>query len=236
MARAQDECAACAMSTSASIPEGSPPDRAYWSGRAVLAADLAGTFVFALEGAFTAIAAHLDLFGVMVLAFATALGGGVIRDVLMGALPPSALRGWSYAGTAFAAAAIAFASTSYGHGHIPRTLLLTLDAAGLALFAVAGTEKALNARMHPFSAVLLGTVTAVGGGTLRDVFLAQVPVILRVDVYATAALFGSVVLAVCRRLGVSAPVAAAIGGGACFVMRMAAVWQHWQLPGSVAFR
>lgn len=82
-------------------------------------------------------------------------------------------------------------------------------------------------------AVLLGTITAVGGGTMRDILLTKIPVILRVDVYATAALFGAVVLVLCRRLGLSAPLAAVIGGSACFVLRMIAVWQHWQLPGSV---
>jgi uncharacterized membrane protein YeiH len=198
----------------------------------VVTADLAGTFVFAVEGAFAAIQAHLDLFGVMVLAFATALGGGVIRDVLMGSLPPSALRGWSYAGTAFAAAAIAFGIQS--HVPIPRELLLTLDAAGLALFAMAGTAKALDGRIHPFSAILLGTITAVGGGTVRDMLLARIPAILRVDVYATAALFGAVVLVVCRRCGLSPTVAAVIGGAACFALRLISLWQHWQLPGSSA--
>jgi uncharacterized membrane protein YeiH len=195
-------------------------------------ADLAGTFVFAIEGAFAAIRGHLDLFGVMVLAFVTALGGGVIRDVLMGALPPSALRGWSYPGTAFAAGAIAFAIES--HLQIPRALLLTLDAAGLSLFAVAGTDKALNAGIHPLSAVLLGTITGVGGGTLRDLLLGHVPEILRVDVYATAALFGAVILTLCRRLRLSPTLAAALGGIACFLLRMISLWQHWQLPGSTA--
>jgi uncharacterized membrane protein YeiH len=203
-----------------------------WQHPLVVTADLIGTFVFALEGAFAAIGAHLDLFGVMVLAFATALGGGVIRDVLMGSLPPSALRGWSYPGTAFAAAAIAFLIEP--HVQIPWRLLVTLDAAGLALFAVAGTEKALDASIHPFSAILLGTITAVGGGTIRDLFLSQVPAILRVDVYATAALFGAIVLVVCRRLGVSPAIAAVSGGVACFALRLISVWQHWQLPGSAS--
>jgi uncharacterized membrane protein YeiH len=196
----------------------------------VVTADLIGTFVFALQGALAAIAGRLDLFGVMVLAFATALGGGILRDVLMGDLPPSALRGWTYPTTAFAAAAIAFIIEP--HFAIPRALLLTLDAAGLALFAVAGTQKALEADMHPLSAVLLGTVTAVGGGTLRDVLLARIPAILRVDVYATAALFGALVLFVCRRLGAPRGVAALIGGLACFALRLVSLWQHWQLPGS----
>jgi len=195
----------------------------------VLSADLAGTFVFALEGAFTAIHGRLDLFGVLVLAFATALGGGVIRDVLMGSLPPSALRGWIYPGVAFAAAGAAFLIEP--HWRIPADLLLTLDAAGLALFAVAGTEKALDGGIHPFSAVLLGTITAVGGGTVRDVLLAHVPAILRVDVYATAALLGACVVVAGRRIGLPATAIAIAGGVACFALRILSVWQHWQLPG-----
>jgi len=198
----------------------------------VRGADLAGTFVFAFQGALAAIAGHLDLFGDLVLAFATALGGGVIRDVLMGDLPPSALRGWSYPCTAFLAGAIVFAFHPYVE--VPRQLLLTLDAGGLALFAVAGTEKALDARLHPLSAVLLGTTTAVGGGTIRDLLLTQVPAILRVDVYATAAMFGAIVLVTARRLGVPRSLAALLGGLACFVLRMIAIRQHWQLPGSTA--
>ena len=198
----------------------------------VVAADLAGTFVFGVEGASAAMLAHLDLFGVMVLAFTTALGGGVIRDVLMGSLPPSALRGWSYATTAFVAAALAFVIEP--QRLISRDILIPLDAAGLALFAVAGTEKALDARIHPVSVVLLGTITGVGGGTLRDVFLAQVPAVLRVDVYATAALLGAVVLLACRRMGLPPTAAAVAGGIACFALRLISVWQHWQLPGSVA--
>jgi uncharacterized membrane protein YeiH len=194
----------------------------------VLSADLIGTCVFALQGALAAMAGRLDLFGVMVLAFATALGGGVIRDILMGALPPSALRGWSYPVTAFAAAALAFLIGP--HFAIPRELLLTLDAAGLALFAVAGTEKALEAGIQPLSAILLGTITATGGGTIRDLFLARVPSILRVDVYATAALFGALLLVVCRRCGLSPTLAAIIGGSACFALRLVALWRHWQLP------
>lgn len=195
-------------------------------------ADLAGTFIFGFQGALLALAAHLDLFGVLVLSFATALGGGVIRDVLMGALPPSALRGWSYPSTAFAAGAIAFALEP--HMHVPLQLLQILDAGGLALFAVAGTEKALDARIHPMSAVLLGTVTAVGGGTIRDLMLTHVPGILRVDIYATAAMFGATLLVLGRRFGLSPTLGAVIGGTACLLLRLVSLWLHWQLPGAVS--
>jgi uncharacterized membrane protein YeiH len=208
------------------------PAGAYTVHPLVRHADLAGTFVFAFQGALAALAAHLDLFGVLVLSFVTALGGGMLRDVLMGALPPSALRGWSYPSTALVAGIIVFALGRYLP--VPHQLLQTLDAGGLALFAVAGTEKALDARIHPLSAILLGTITAVGGGTMRDVLLNHVPSILRVAVYATAALFGAIVLVLARRLGLAPTLAAALGALACFVLRMIGLWLHWQLPGSVA--
>jgi uncharacterized membrane protein YeiH len=196
----------------------------------VRVADLAGTFIFGFQGALLALAAHLDLFGVLVLAFATALGGGVIRDVLMGSLPPSALRGWSYPCTAFAAGALAFVLEP--HMFVPVQLLQVLDAFGLALFAVAGTEKALDARIHPLSAVLLGTITAVGGGTIRDLMLTHIPGILRVDIYATAAMFGAVLLVLGRRLGLSPTLTAVIGGSGCLLLRLVSLWLHWQLPGA----
>ncbi|ASG21363.1 trimeric intracellular cation channel family protein [Nitrospirillum viridazoti] len=192
-------------------------------------ADMAGTVLFAVEGAMAALRGGLDLFGVMVLSFATALGGGVLRDLLIGAAPPTALRDWRYPAMAFAAGAATFT----GHalvGQVPVGLMTTLDAAGLSLFAVAGTEKALNRDIPPFSAVLMGTITGVGGGTLRDIMLAQVPAILRVDVYATAALLGAAVMTAAIRLGVAPRYAALAGGGACFALRMVSVWRHWALP------
>ncbi len=166
----------------------------------------------------------------MVLAFTNALGGGIVRDVLMGAVPPSALRGWSYPTTAFAAGALAFVMQSYLQ--IPGTLLLTLDAAGLSLFAVAGTAKALDAGIHPLSAILLGTITGVGGSTISDLFLARVPGIFRFDIYASAALLGALVLVLARRSGTSPTIAAVCGGVGCFALRLVSLWQHWQLPGA----
>ncbi len=217
---------------SGSTAEATPENQRTWVVHPLVrVADLAGTFIFAFQGALLALGAHLDLFGVLVLAFATALGGGVIRDVLMGALPPSALRGWSYPCTAFAAGALAFALEP--HMHVPVLLLQSLDAGGLALFAVAGTEKALDARIHPLSAVLLGTITAVGGGTIRDLMLTHVPSILRVDIYATAAMFGATLLVLGRRFGLPPTLGALIGGSACLILRLVSLWLHWQLPGAV---
>jgi uncharacterized membrane protein YeiH len=149
-----------------------------------------GTLVFAVEGATAAMRGGLDLLGLMVLAFATALGGGIVRDVLIGDVPPASLKDWHYSAVAFAGGAVVFFLHQFVQG-VPRGVVLVLDAAGLALFAVAGTQKALVFGMHPFVAILLGTITGVGGGTLRDILLAQVPGVLRADVYATAALAGS---------------------------------------------
>ena len=191
--------------------------------------DMAGTLLFAIEGATAATAGNLDLLGVMVLAFATALAGGIIRDLLIGATPPASLRDWRYAATAFTGGAIVFFLHRYVLG-IPGTAMVVLDAAALALFAVAGTQKALEFNIHPFIAILLGGMTAVGGGTLRDILLARVPLVLRAEVYATAALAGSALLIIGRRLRLSATQAAVVGGTFCFLLRLVSVWQHWNLP------
>ena len=201
----------------------------YDAAKVLLAADLAGTFLFAIEGAAEAIRGNLDLLGMMVLAFSTALAGGVVRDLLIGAVPPESIKNWRYATTAFAAAMLTFFFYRMVQAFPPQ-LLLVLDAGGLALFAVAGTEKALDYRIHAFMAALLGTITGVGGGTIRDIFLAQVPRVLQSDIYATAALTGAVVLIVTRRIGASPIVAAFLGGGCCFVLRVVAGTLHWNLP------
>jgi uncharacterized membrane protein YeiH len=191
--------------------------------------DLAGVFVFALEGALAAMAAGLDLLGVMVLAFATALAGGVIRDLLIGSIPPMAIRDWRYSVVAFVAAGLAFVLHEVVE-HVPAMALMTLDAAGLSLFAMAGTEKALDRGIHPFIAILMGAITGVGGGVIRDLLLVQVPAVLRTDVYATAALAGAAVMIASRKLSVSPRLAATLGGVSCFVIRVVSVWQHWNLP------
>ena len=195
----------------------------------LFAADMAGTLLFAIEGAEAAIPGNLDLLGLMVLAFSTALAGGIFRDLLIGAVPPSSLRDWRYSAMAFTGAAIVFLLYRFVQG-IPANVILALDAAGLALFAVAGTEKALLYKMHPFIAILLGTVTAVGGGTIRDLFLARVPLVLRSDIYATAAMAGAAVMILARKLKMNATCAALLGGVFCFTLRVVSLWRHWNLP------
>lgn len=201
----------------------------YDSGKVLLVADIAGTFLFGIEGADAAIRGNLDLLGLMVLAFSTALAGGVVRDLLIGAVPPESIKNWRYAATAFTAAILTFFFYRMVEA-FPAQLMMVLDAGGLALFAVAGTEKALDYKIHPFMAALLGTITGVGGGTIRDIFLAHVPRVLQSDIYATAALAGAVILIVLRKLNASPMVAALWGGGFCFALRVVAALLHWNLP------
>lgn len=176
----------------------------------------------------------------MVLAFASALGGGIIRDVLIGAAPPRALRDWRYPDWrypvfAFTGGAIAFVGHSFVR-QIPTLVIIDLDALGLSLFAVAGTEKALEYGLQPLVAVLMGAITGVGGGTVRDVLLTHVPAVLRIDVYATAALAGSVALVAARKLGLSPTFSAFVGGACCFALRIVSTWQHWNLPKAIRYQ
>jgi uncharacterized membrane protein YeiH len=195
----------------------------------VTALDFAGTFLFAVEGALAAIAGRLDLFGVLVVAFITALGGGIVRDVLIGAAPPAALRDWRYAALAIAGGGMTIMLWHLGL-QPPVFAVTLLEAAALALFAVAGTEKALEYNIPPFTAPLLGIITAVGGGTIRDILLNLIPAVLRVDINATAALAGASVMVVLRRSAAGPRIAMIAGFGTCFLLRLLAVEFHWQLP------
>jgi uncharacterized membrane protein YeiH len=195
----------------------------------VLVADLAGTAVFAAEGAITAMQSGLDLLGVMVLSFVVALGGGVIRDLLIGATPPNAVRDWRYPALAFLTGLLTFIFHAEAR-NLSAPLLMALDAAGLALFAVAGAQKALSYGIGSFISTLMGTITGVGGGVVRDILLARVPMVLVADIYASAAFVGGVVLVVGRRFGLSPMAAALLSGVACFTLRVASVTYGWQLP------
>lgn len=194
----------------------------------VLILDLAGTFVFALAGATAAARRQLDIFGVLVIAFASACSGGIIRDVLIGAVPPAAISDWRYVATSLVAGIVAFRC----HDAIERMAhpVRVFDAFGLALFAVAGAQKALAYELNGFIAALLGMLTAIGGGVARDLLLAQIPVVLRSDLYAVAALAGSLVVVLGERLALP-PVAVAIAGAAiAFALRVIAIQRNWQLP------
>src|SRR3954468_19091432 len=156
----------------------------------LLVLDLAGTFAFALNGALTAVrAAHVDIVGVITLGMITAVGGGIIRDVLLGALPPATFVDWRYLAVAAGGGLIAF-MFSRRLGRFTSSIDV-LDAAGLSLFAVVGAGKALELGVGPVQAIILGAVTGVGGGTVRDVLIRQVPSVLSTGMYAIPALVGA---------------------------------------------
>jgi uncharacterized membrane protein YeiH len=195
----------------------------------LLILDFLGTLVFAVEGGTAGIKANLDALGIVVLAFTTAVGGGIIRDLLIGAAPPNAIRDWRYGAIAFFGAGVVFFLPEFLES-VPYSAMMVLDAVGLSLFAVSGATKAIEFNIHPFIAVLMGTITGVGGGTIRDIFLAQVPVVLRADVYATAALAGALVTVIGLRYKWNPALVTSAGAAFCFVLRVVAVWHHWNLP------
>ena len=196
---------------------------------ALLVADLVGIFVFALSGGVLAVRHRLDLFGVLVLACATAVTGGIVRDVLIGAIPPATLADWRYLATAIAAGVATF----FWHGRIERmhNPVQVFDAAGLALFAVLGTGKALAFGLSPFAAALLGIITGIGGGIARDLLVARTPVVLQqTELYAAAALVGSGIVAIAHAFGWPQAPAMVIGAALCFGLRFMAIRRGWRLP------
>lgn len=194
----------------------------------LLVFDLIGTFVFALSGGTLAVRQRLDLFGVLVLSCAAAVSGGIIRDVLIDAHPPAALADWRYLVTAILAGLVTFRwSAAIERLRNPVQLF---DAAGLALFAVLGTGKALAFGVSPFAATLLGMTTGIGGGIVRDLLVARVPVVLQAELYAVAALAGGGVVALAAVLQLPQQPAMAVGALACFGLRWMALRHGWQLP------
>lgn len=188
----------------------------------LLALDLTGTFAFAVNGALTALKlARLDIVGVVALGIITAIGGGIIRDVLIDRLPPATFSDWRYLVVAGGGGLVAFlAGRPLDRLSMPITVL---DAAGLSLFAVTGASKALGAGLGPAQAVLLGAITGVGGGTLRDVLIRQVPSVLSSGLYAIPALVGAAITVVASLLGAYGIATALVAAGACFGIRMLGV-------------
>jgi uncharacterized membrane protein YeiH len=197
-------------------------------GTFLLVLDLIGTFVFALSGASVGVRHRLDLFGVLVLSFAAALAGGITRDLLIGAVPPVGITDWRYIIVALVAGLVFFVWDSTFVRL--RTTILLLDAAGLGLFAVTGTLKALKYHLGPGTAVMLGVLTGVGGGVLRDVLVSEVPTVLRSELYAVAALCGAAIVVLARELALP-PYVGGLGGVAvCFALRALAIKRGWRLP------
>jgi uncharacterized membrane protein YeiH len=191
--------------------------------------DLIGIFVFALSGGVLAVRQRLDLFGVLVLACATAVTGGIVRDVLIGAVPPAALADWRYLATAMLAGVVTFCW--YDRIEHLRNPVQMFDAAGLALYAVLGTAKALAFGLSPFAATLLGIITGIGGGIARDLLVVRTPVVLQqTELYAVAAMCGGGIVAIAHALGWPQAPAMVAGALLCFGLRSMAIRRGWRLP------
>lgn len=191
--------------------------------------ELAGTFAFAISGATAARRRNLDVFGICAIAFVVACGGGIIRDVCIGAIPPAGLTNWQYLVVALIAAAL----TIHFYPLVQRLNrpVLFFDAIGLSLFAVTGAEKALHYGHNGEVAVLLGITTAVGGGVIRDILLNRVPVILEKEIYALAALIGALIVVLGHYVDwISTDWVAVTALTVCFVLRILALRYHWNLP------
>lgn len=190
--------------------------------------DLGGTFVFAISGAMVASKRQMDIFGVMVLAFAAGNAGGITRDLLIGAVPPVAIFNITYLIVSLLAGIAVFLwyplVARINHS------VQWLDAMGLAFFAVAGTEKALMFGLNPIMAALLGMLTGIGGGMLRDVLANEVPAVLRSDLYALAALACAAVVALGNVIYLPSILADLLGMAVCFALRYMAIQHGWHLP------
>ena len=191
--------------------------------------DLVGTFVFAVSGAVSGVKHRIDLFGVLVLSFVAATAGGIIRDVLIGAIPPASIKDWRYITLSLAAGFVTF----FWYPLIAKmkSPVQIFDALGLGLFAVVGAGKAMAFHLGPGAAVLMGVLTGIGGGMARDVLVAEVPVVFTAELYAVAALAGAAVVVIGDAVfPSSAAVAAVIGGIVCVALRLLAIRRGWKLP------
>lgn len=192
--------------------------------------DLIGTAAFAASGAWLAVRRHMDLFGVLVLGVVTAVGGGTLRDLLLGDVPPFSLQNEIYIYIALAAALVVFVCRNAFRAF--EGPLLYLDAIGLGTFVVIGTTKALDFHLGLLGAVLMGVMTGTAGGVMRDVLANQVPLILRREIYASACIAGGLLLGVMEGVGISRPVSALVAAGTVIVVRLLAIRFEWSLPRS----
>jgi len=193
--------------------------------------ELVGIAVFAASGALAAVRARLDVFGVIVIALTTALGGGVIRDVLLGVHPPSSLTKWPYLLVPAVTGLLVF----WFHPHVAklRRAVQLLDAIGLGLFVTGGTSTALALGAPAYTACLIGMTTGIGGGALRDILLREIPLVLRKEIYAVAALLGGVVVAGGSLLNLPEAPMALVGSALVVTVRLLALWRKWNAPVAV---
>ena len=193
----------------------------------LLVLNLAGTFVFGLSGGLAGVQARLDAFGVVVLAVTVGLAGGITRDVLIG-IPPQTFRDWRYLAVAGGAGLVTFLAAPMLE-RLERPVLV-FDAAGLALFCVTGASTALDYRVGAVAAVVLGAITGIGGGMLRDILLREVPTVLRTGLYAIPALVGASIVVVASESGTHNLVVPIVAAAICFVVRLAGLHFDLNVP------
>jgi uncharacterized membrane protein YeiH len=192
------------------VPPGFDPTLVLWL-------NLAGTFVFGLSGGLAAVQARLDVFGVIVLAGVVGLAGGITRDLLIG-VPPATFRDWRYLAVVAAAGLVSFFAQA-ALERISRGVQI-FDAVGLSVFCVTGATKAVAAGLGPAQATLLGAITGIGGGMLRDVLLSETPTVLRQELYAIPALLGAAIAVTAEKSGATSPVFPLLGAALCFAIRI----------------
>lgn len=192
------------------------------------ALQLAGILAFALSGALVGVRRHLDILGVVVVGAATGTGGGILRDMLLGVHPPVSFLHWPNLAVAVAGSLVVF----FVHPGLARirSFEVVFDAFGLGLFTANGAALAYASGQTPLTAVVVGTITAIGGGVIRDVLVNTVPGVLTRELYAVSALFGAGLAVAASALGAGVVIASLIGGTAAIVLRLASVARGWHLP------
>jgi len=190
--------------------------------------DLLGTFAFAISGAVAGVRKNFDLYGIIVLALVTAVGGGTIRDVLVGRIPPFIFKDINYFLISIAAALITF----FFHKYVEKTykLLLIMDAIGLGVFTVIGISVGLQYNIGYFGAVVMGVMTGTFGGMIRDVLQKEVPLVLQKEIYASACIIGGIIFVVFDILKIDNVLNVVISGVAVFLIRFVAIQKNWHLP------
>lgn len=194
----------------------------------MLVLDLIGVAVFAASGASAAVAKRLDLFGVVFIGMVTALGGGVVRDVVIGSVPPLAFTDWEYVTTA----AVTSLAMFWLHPQVDRLrrTMLVLDAAGLGLFSVVGALKGVDNGVPMVGAILVGMITGIGGGVLRDVLTKEIPVVLHREIYASASLLGAAVIVASTHFGLAKQVPMTVAIALVFGLRLLSLYRRWSAP------
>lgn len=190
--------------------------------------DLLGVAVFAISGTLMAYQKHMDGFGVVVLASVTAIGGGTLRDMILNQ-PVFWVQSPDFLYAILVAAILTIIWLRFSH-RFPLRYLLFADAVGLAFFNIMGLQKALNLGVTPFIAVVMGTMTGVFGGLIRDVICREIPLVLKGELYATTCIFGGGLYVLCTELGLNAGIAMLAGLSSTLLLRLLAIKHHWHLP------